>query len=140
MSSVVEVSYKTSAAVPNSKIAVETRNLILERLPLFLHEHTHSKTKFTLAWLTSPEHFVVQMFGKLSITKKLRFGDAPTRSLDALAYAVYENNRIVLFLAGNAQVDMYYEYEDQALDPRQSLTVFKGRDFLESVTFRVTEG
>ncbi|PBK91347.1 hypothetical protein ARMGADRAFT_1013798 [Armillaria gallica] len=109
LSSVVEVSYKTSAAVSNSKIAVETRNLILERLPLFLHEHTHSKTKFTLAWLTSPEHFVVQMFGKLSITKKLRFGDAPTRSLDALAYAVYENNRIVLFLAGNAQVDMYYE-------------------------------
>ncbi|KAK0455114.1 hypothetical protein EV421DRAFT_1887456 [Armillaria borealis] len=109
LSSVVEVSYKTSAAVPNSKIAAETRNLILERLPLFLHEHTHSKTKFTLAWLTSPEHFVVQMFGKLSITKKLRFGDAPTRSLDALAYAVYENNRIVLFLAGNAQVDMYYE-------------------------------
>ncbi len=80
------------------------------------------------------------MFGKLSITKKLRFGDAPIRSLDALAYAVYENNRIVLFLAGNAQVDMYYEYEDQVLDPRQSLTVFKGRDFLESVTFRVTEG
>ncbi|KAK0461397.1 uncharacterized protein EV420DRAFT_1669612 [Desarmillaria tabescens] len=109
LSSVVEVSYKASAAVSNSKIAAETRNLILERLPLFLHEHTHSKTKFTLTWLTSPEHFVVQMFGKLSITKKLRFGDAPSRSLDALAYAVYENNRIMLFLAGNAQVDMYYE-------------------------------
>ncbi|KAK0225787.1 hypothetical protein IW262DRAFT_1357858 [Armillaria fumosa] len=109
LSSVVEVSYKTSAAVPNSNIATETRNLILERLPLFLHEHTHSKTKFTLAWLTSPEHFVVQMFGKLSITKKLRFGDVPTRSLDALAYAVYENNKIILFLAGKAQVDMYYE-------------------------------
>ncbi|KAK0212970.1 hypothetical protein DFS33DRAFT_1285718 [Desarmillaria ectypa] len=109
LSSVVEVSYKASAAVSNSKIAVETRNLILERLPLFLHEHTHSKIKFTLTWLTSPEHFVVQMFGKLSITKKLRFGDAPSRSLDALAYAVHENNRIMLFLAGNAQVDMYYE-------------------------------
>ncbi|KAK0195282.1 hypothetical protein F5146DRAFT_1100835 [Armillaria mellea] len=109
LSSVVEVSYKTSAAVPNSNIATETRNLILERLPLFLHEHTHSKTKFTLAWLTSPEHFVVQMFGKLSITKKLRFGDAPIRSLDALAYAAYENNKIILFLAGKAQVDMYYE-------------------------------
>ncbi|KAG7446407.1 uncharacterized protein BT62DRAFT_986911 [Guyanagaster necrorhizus] len=109
LSSVVEVSYKTSAAVSNSKTAIEMRNLILERLPLFLHEHTHSKTKFTLTWLASSDHFVVAMFGKLSITKKLRFGDLQSRSLDASAYAVHENNRIMLFLAGSGQDEMYYE-------------------------------
>ncbi|KAK0197887.1 hypothetical protein F5146DRAFT_1130820 [Armillaria mellea] len=41
--------------------------------------------------------------------KKLHFGDAPIHSLDALACVVYKNNKIILFLAGKAQVDMYYE-------------------------------
>jgi hypothetical protein len=44
LSSLVRKEYKISGEVPNSTIGAEIRHLIIERLPLFLHEHSGSST------------------------------------------------------------------------------------------------
>lgn len=93
----------------NQSIAAETRSLILERLPLFLHEHTHAQARVSSSWLCAENNFVVRIFGKLSVTKSLNCGDARlSRSQDAYAVAKRNGNGpIQLWLAANAQVDMY---------------------------------
>jgi hypothetical protein len=98
-----------SAENPSSPVGVRTRQLILERLPLFLHEHSQSRTKISLNWLNEEKNFVVRVFGKLSITKSLRHGDIHcSESYDASAVANRERmGPIELWLAENTQVDMY---------------------------------
>lgn len=110
LSSLVKEEYQSSAEVKNSKIAVDTRALILERLPLFLHEHSHARTRVSYSWLTSTINFVVKTYGKLSVTKSLTFGDLRlSRKQDASAVAQRTGNSgpIQLWIAGNAQIDMY---------------------------------
>ena len=85
------------------------RALVLERLPLFLHEHTHARPRVQYSWLNKEKNFVVRTFGKLIVTKSLHFGTVRlSRNQDASA-ATKRNNwgPIELWLAGNAQVDMY---------------------------------
>jgi hypothetical protein len=88
---------------------MEVRSLILERLPLFLHEHTHARTRVTFGWLNAGDHFAVKMFGKLTVTKTLSFGDVRlSRTQDASAVAKRVGyGAIHLWLAANAQLDMY---------------------------------
>jgi hypothetical protein len=95
----------------NSHVPIEIRSLILERLPLFLHEHTHSRTRVPYSWLNDSKqsNFVVKAFGKLSVTKSLSYGGVSlSRSQDASAAAKRAGHGpIQLWLAGNSQVDMY---------------------------------
>ncbi|KAG5646295.1 hypothetical protein DXG03_003892 [Asterophora parasitica] len=110
LSSLVKEEYQPAAEVKSSKIAAETRALILERLPLFLHEHSHARTRVSYSWLTSTLNFVVKTYGKLSVTKSLTFGNLRlSRKQDASAVAQRNgyNGPIQLWLAGNAQIDMY---------------------------------
>ncbi|KAJ6497900.1 hypothetical protein C8R45DRAFT_984590 [Mycena sanguinolenta] len=109
LSSLVREEYKTSAQSKDQQTATEIRALILERLPLFLHEHTHARTRVTYNWLNQEAHFIVTCFGKLSVTKTLDFGDIRTsRTQEASAAAKrIGSGPINLWLAGNAQVDMY---------------------------------
>ncbi|KAF7376003.1 hypothetical protein MSAN_00015000 [Mycena sanguinolenta] len=109
LSSLVKEEYKTSSQSKDQQTAIETRALILERLPLFLHEHTHARTRVTYNWLNQEAHFIVTCFGKLSVTKTLDFGDIRTsRTQEASAAAKrIGSGPINLWLAGNAQVDMY---------------------------------
>jgi hypothetical protein len=109
LSSLVKEDYKTSGEVKNSSMAAETRALILQRLPLFLHEHTHARTRVSYSWLNSDINFVVKTFGKLSVNKSLNFGHLRlSRSQDASAVAKrLGHGAIQLWLAGNAAVDMY---------------------------------
>ncbi|KAJ6607773.1 hypothetical protein B0H10DRAFT_2070382 [Mycena sp. CBHHK59/15] len=109
LSSLVEEEYKTSAEIKDSQTAAEIRALILERLPLFLHEHTHARTRVSFNWLNSDAHFIVTSFGKLAVTKTLNFGDlrkSRTQEASAVAKRI-GSGPIQLWLAGNAQVDMY---------------------------------
>ncbi|KAJ7039263.1 hypothetical protein C8F04DRAFT_1087709 [Mycena alexandri] len=109
LSSLVKEEYKTGTEVKDSRAAAEIRALILERLPLFLHEHTHAKTRVSYNWLNTEAHFVVTSFGKLSVTKTLLFGDlrkSRTQEASAVAKRV-GSGPIQLWLAQNAQVDMY---------------------------------
>lgn len=109
LSSVVREEYRTSAEVRGSRKATEIRSLILERLPLFLHEHTHSRPRVSYTWLNNEKNFVVRTFGKLSVIKTLQFGSIrATRSQDTSAVAKRDGRGpIELWLAGNDQVDMY---------------------------------
>lgn len=109
LSALVKEDYQTSQELSMSKTALETRSLILERLPLFLHEHSHSRTKVSYSWLNSGNNLVVKSFGKLSVTKSLSFGEIRlSRKQDASAVAKrFGSGPIQLWLAGNAQIDMY---------------------------------
>ena len=110
LSVLVREQYHTSSEVTGSRKAAETRALILERLPLFLHEHTHTKTRVSYSWLNNDRNFVVKTFGKLTVTKTLQFdGKVASKSQDASAVArrIGNSGPIELWLAGNDQVDMY---------------------------------
>ena len=93
----------------NSKIGQETRDLILERLPLFLHEHTHTSTRVSFSWFSSGKNFVVRTFGKLVVMKNLNFGDIKViKKQDASAASLrHGSGAIELWIAGNTQIDMY---------------------------------
>ncbi|KAJ7727670.1 hypothetical protein DFH07DRAFT_930749 [Mycena maculata] len=109
LSSLVKEEYKTNSEIKDSKTAVEIRALVLERLPLFLHEHTHARTRVTYNWLNSPSNFIVTSFGKLIVNKTLDFGDirkSQAQEASAVAKRIGAGP-IHLWLAGNAQVDMY---------------------------------
>lgn len=109
LSSLIKEEYKTSVEVKDAKAASDIRQLILERLPLFLHEHTHAKTRVSYSWLISSGNFVVKAFGKLGVTKSLYFGSLKlekTQEASAVAKRV-AYGPIQLWLANNAQVDMY---------------------------------
>lgn len=110
LSSLIREDYKTSAEIRDSKLSNEIRTLILERLPLFLHEHTHARPRIQYNWLNNEKNFVVRTYGKLTVTKNLNFGATRLfRSQDASAAAKRNayGGSIELWLAGNAQVDMY---------------------------------
>lgn len=109
LSSLVREDYRTSGELSHSRIGPDTRHLILERLPLFLHELPQSRTKVTFNWLNEDKNFVVKVFGRLSITKSLHHGDIRhSESHEASAVAKREGRGpIELWLAGNTQVEMY---------------------------------
>ncbi|KAI8998895.1 hypothetical protein BD414DRAFT_519966 [Trametes punicea] len=109
LSSLVREAHHTLGQVDGSRKAAEIRALILERLPLFLHEHTHTKTRVTYSWLNNKDNFIVETYGKLTVTKTLQFGDKRvSKSQDASAVAWRRRSGpIMLWLAGNNQVDMY---------------------------------
>ena len=105
----VREDHNAGSEVTGSRKAAETRTLILERLPLFLHEHTHTKTRVSYSWLNNDKNFIVKTYGKLTVTKTLQFGEKRTsKSQDASAVARrLGRGPIELWLAGNDQVDMY---------------------------------
>ncbi|KAL5520611.1 hypothetical protein ACEPAF_2612 [Sanghuangporus sanghuang] len=109
LTALVREDYKTSAEIRDSKLAKDVRALVLERLPLFLHEHTHARPKVQYSWLNNEKNFVVRTFGKLTVTKYLNFSSTRiSRSQDASASAKKGAfGPIELWIAGNAQVDMY---------------------------------
>ncbi|KAG6891738.1 hypothetical protein C0992_006158 [Termitomyces sp. T32_za158] len=119
LSSLVKEDYQSSAEIKQSKTAAELRALILERLPLFLHEHSHARTRVSYTWLMSQVNFVVKTFGKLSVKKSLMFGDLRlSRQQEASAVAIRIGNTgpIHLWIAGNAQIDMYEILRQQKIE------------------------
>ncbi|KAL4253718.1 hypothetical protein ABKN59_003690 [Abortiporus biennis] len=109
LSTLVQEQYTTTSEVRGAKRATETRSLILERLPLFLHEHTHAQTRIPYSWLNKDANFIVRTFGKITIVKSFKFGQLSlVKSQDASAVALQKDRGpIQLWLAGNDQVDMY---------------------------------
>ncbi|KAJ3549086.1 hypothetical protein NM688_g5219 [Phlebia brevispora] len=94
LSSMIKEEHKTSGEIKTSKTAKDIRSLILERLPLFLHEHTHAKPRVPFSWLNNENNFVVRTFGKLVVIKTLAYSDS-------------RSGPIELWLAGNDIIDMF---------------------------------
>lgn len=109
LSDLIQEEYQTTQEIHGHKTAKEVRSLILERLPLFLHEHTHAATRVPLTWLNKERNFIVRTFGRVSVTKTLDFaGVKSSRFIETSAIARREGEGpIELWLAGNARVDMY---------------------------------
>ncbi|KAH9934863.1 uncharacterized protein B0H18DRAFT_1114703 [Fomitopsis serialis] len=109
LSSLVKQEHRSTTEIPNSSKAADVRTLILERLPLFLHEHTHAAPRVKYSWLNDEKHFVVKMYGKLTVVKTLQFGtNRATQVQESSALARRSQmGPIELLLAYNNQVDMY---------------------------------
>jgi Protein of unknown function (DUF3684) len=111
LSSLVRKEYRTSGEIPNTTIGAEIRHLILERLPLFLHEHSGSSTtKVSLNWLKEEKNFIVNVFRNLLMINSLRHGDiCDSKDVEVSAIARREGNGpIELWLSESSQVvDMY---------------------------------
>ncbi|KAI0083802.1 hypothetical protein BDY19DRAFT_975723 [Irpex rosettiformis] len=109
LSSLVKEHYETTSEIKSTRKAEELRSRILERLPLFLHEHTHAPTRVPFAWLNADRNFIVRVFGSVTVKKSLTYGDLRLQEKqDASAVALREGRGpIQLFLAGNVSVDMF---------------------------------
>jgi hypothetical protein len=109
LTAIVREDYKTTAEVKATKTAADIRALVLERLPLFLYEHTHARPKKPYSWFTEGDHFVVRMFGKIAVAKTLMLGpNPPSRTMEASAVGkTIGSSQFQLWLASNAQVDLY---------------------------------
>ena len=110
LSELIREKYKTTEEIPGHKEAQRVRALVLERLPLFLYEHTHAAaTRVSFAWLNDERNFVVKKFGKVTVTRSLEFpGTGSPKPIETSAIARREGEGpIQLWLAGNVKVDMY---------------------------------
>jgi hypothetical protein len=98
-----------SRELPDSKIAVRIRHLIQDRLPLFLHKQSTSRTKVSSDWLNNENNFIVKVFENISVIKSLHHGDIhESTSYDTSAIAKREGSGpIELSLAGNEQLEMH---------------------------------
>ena len=54
LSALVKEEYSPIGAVKNEALASDIRKLVLERLPLFLHERTQTRILLTPEWLSKP--------------------------------------------------------------------------------------
>ncbi|KAF8497462.1 hypothetical protein F5888DRAFT_1829389 [Russula emetica] len=106
LSSLVREDYRTSRELPNSKIAAEIKDLILDRLPLFLHNQSSSRTKLSSAWLNNEKNLIVKVLKKNSVTRSLHHGNIhESTRYDISAIAKQEGSGpIELLLAGDGQI------------------------------------
>jgi len=109
LSSLVKEEYLVGTEISNSKRPTYIRSLILERLPIFLHEHNHAKMKVSLDWLQIESNFQVKVYGQIKVKRTLSYGKLRLeRKQEASAVAQQgPAQRIELMLADNAQVDFY---------------------------------
>jgi hypothetical protein len=109
LSRLVKEEYETTTEIRNARKAEETRSRILERLPLFLHGHTHAQTRVSFAWLSKEQNFVVRVFGSVAVRKSLFYANKNmVEKQDASAVALRDGRGpIQLYLGGNVAVDMF---------------------------------
>ncbi|KAJ3776520.1 hypothetical protein FB446DRAFT_721234 [Lentinula raphanica] len=109
LSALVQENHEVTQEIRNSPQAAKIHALILERLPLFLHEHTHAKTKTSFAWLNSSGNFTVKAFGKISVVKSLKFGSVNLSKRQAASAVGPKVNRgpLQIWLANDVEPDMY---------------------------------
>ena len=98
-----------SGDLPNSKIGAEIRDLILERLPLFLHKQSPKRTKLSYDWMSNKNNFIVEVFEKISVIKTLHHGHIhDSSSYDTSVISNREGSGpIKLLLAENRQLRMH---------------------------------
>ena len=108
LSSLVREDYRTSGDLPNSKIGTKIRDLILERLPLFLLKQP-KRTKLSYDWMSNKNNFIVEVFEKISVIKILHHGDIhESSSYDTSVISKREGSGpIKLLLAENKQLKMH---------------------------------
>ncbi|KAH7875187.1 uncharacterized protein C8R40DRAFT_1105311 [Lentinula edodes] len=109
LSALVQENYEVTNEINNSPQAAKLQAHILERLPLFLHEHTHARTKTSFTWLSSSNNFIVRSFGKISVVKSLKFGSVNLSKRQAASVVGPKSSRgpLQIWLANDVETDMY---------------------------------
>ena len=109
LSDLVQEEYQATEEVYGHERAQEVRSLILERLPLFLHEHTYVVPRVSFPWLNNEGNFIVRTFRKVEVTRSINFaGVKLSKSIEASAISRQKGRgEIQLWLACDMQVDMY---------------------------------
>jgi Protein of unknown function (DUF3684) len=109
LSTLVREDYRPTDEIKDSRHAIHTRDLVLERLPLFLHERTHTKATVTYSWLKDSDHFQVTEVGKLTLTRTLQFGQLKiVKTQEASATAERKRmGAIRLWISGNNDLDIF---------------------------------
>ncbi|KAF8307878.1 hypothetical protein DL93DRAFT_2064506 [Clavulina sp. PMI_390] len=96
ISALVEESLSTSGE-GNAVTAAQTRQLVIERLPLFLHDRVGKPTAFKFAWFKSDENFIVKSVKALTVQNVLKLGRQNiTKNRRASAGAVWNGKGPVL--------------------------------------------
>ncbi|KIL68939.1 hypothetical protein M378DRAFT_21839 [Amanita muscaria Koide BX008] len=109
LSLLVKEDYHHGAELETATLTNKIRSLILERLPLFLHERSASQLKLSFYSLSSDKSFVVKTFRGLYITKSLVLGSlrlSQKQDASAVAFRV-PNGTACLWLSNIADLDMY---------------------------------
>ena len=108
LSSLIREDYTTSRELPNSEVATEIRHLLLDRLPLFLHNQS-PRTKLSSDWLNNKNNVIVKAFEKISVTKSLYHGTIhESTTYDTSAIAKQDGSGpIELLLTGNKKPKMH---------------------------------
>ncbi|PFH51991.1 hypothetical protein AMATHDRAFT_57645 [Amanita thiersii Skay4041] len=109
LSSLVKEVFSKGQEVVGSPISTRIKNLMLERLPLFLYEYPPQQTKFSLQWLKSEGNFVVKTFRELHIIKTLASSSRHlSHKQDASAVACRSGaGPIHIWLSNVSEVDLY---------------------------------
>ncbi|EMD37151.1 hypothetical protein CERSUDRAFT_115067 [Gelatoporia subvermispora B] len=113
LTSLIREEYRTGAELRELRVlrkAQDIRSLILERLPLFLHEHTHTRTRIPFTWLNNDRNFVVKAFHKIVVIKTLLSADTrAVKNQDTTAATRRQGNSgpVELWLSGVDEIDMY---------------------------------
>ena len=109
LSSLVKEDHETTRELPDSKIGTKIWHLILDRLPLFLHKQSPSRTKLSSEWMNDKKNFVVKVFEKITVIKSLHHGDIhESTSYDTSVISKREGSGpIELLLAKNMKLEMH---------------------------------
>ncbi|KAG8883551.1 hypothetical protein FRB97_006398 [Tulasnella sp. 331] len=95
-----------------SRLATETRALILQRFPLFLHER-NAPCRFRPDWLATGNNFQVRGCGKLNLVRTLNFGGKRLTKVQEASAAAELATRfgssgpLSLFISTQDKLDMY---------------------------------
>jgi hypothetical protein len=120
LSGLVKEEYKpVGSEIKDAPIGMQARKLILERLPLFLHEHRGSRPQVKFDWFTNEANFVIKVVPRLSLTRTLQFGGKSiSKSQDASAAAKRTSwmGPVVLWISQQQpQLDLYEYVELRCL-------------------------
>ena len=99
-------SHRSRGIIENSTVGRDLRALILERLPLFLHEHKHKAMKDTLLG----ENFSVETHNALEVRKHLTLGSADEKMVhyvSALSFKDPTSGTIVLCVTPDVKDGMF---------------------------------
>ena len=106
LSKVVREEYKCSNELNDPNESLSVKNLVLERLPIFLERCTNIQPKITFD--SFRKNFEVRVCGGLSISKTFTIGEKITKSQDVWAATKHEEQGgIDLWVSKNAKRDMY---------------------------------
>ncbi|KAG8813685.1 hypothetical protein FRC17_001463 [Serendipita sp. 399] len=106
----IKEEYKPVGELRDAPDAAKLRKLVLERLPLFLHERHQSRVLIRLEWMQDPTNFVVKKVARLILQKTLVFGGKrAVKDSEASAAAKREtfHRTLTLYIAHNIPLDLY---------------------------------